>query len=455
MSKADSLAAVRSIDGWLSDSEAEALYDFALHAQGPIVEIGSHQGRSTAALALGSMAGNKQPVYAIDSFVGVPPGDRLTNNGKQPGWGASDQKQLRENLDSVGVNGLVRIIPKASQEAAAEVPSDIDLLFIDGDHKHVAVKADIGTYTPKVRVGGKVVMHDATPGDPGVLQALDETLSSDPLRWLMLRRVDTAAIYERRLETERFRVALAMPGPSFNWGAVSGLVTATRGANAVTPLNSGNGWDDMNILWVKALNMAKAGIITHFAMLHSDVHPSIGWVDILAAEMSRLGADLISTAIALKHPSGLTSSGVGDKDYHWAAFRRFTMRELHGGMPETFSIADTDHPHRYLLHNTGCWLADLRNPAWRTVDEHGMLVASLNFPIGAQLMPDGEFEARRESEDWYFSRMISGLPLKTFITRKISATHFGNTPYPNNRPWGDELFGDTATKDKWGPECRT
>jgi hypothetical protein len=67
-------------------------------------------------------------------------------------------------------------------------------------------------------------------------------------------------------------------------------------------------------------------------------------------------------------------------------------------------------------------------------------------------MPDGTIQHRRESEDWYFSRMLASLPIKTFATRKVSATHYGMTPYVNNRPWGEHLFGDEGTKAKWGGE---
>lgn len=450
MSKQDALQAVANIKGWLTDKEADALYEFARNAKGPIVEIGSCFGRSTAALALGSMAGDHHPVYAIDSYVGVPPEDRPASDGDTPGWGCSSPELLRANLDAAGVNGLVTIIPKPSYAACDEVPNGIDVLFIDGGHDHASVKLDIGLYAPKVRIGGRIVMHDATPTDPGVLKALDETLTKDTARWQPLFRVDSAVVYERRHESERFRIAAALPGLNWQYSAVAGMLSATRGLHDITPLNSSNGFDDMNTLWVNALNMAHRGEITHFAMLHSDIHPSIGWIDILASEMQRLGADLVSTVVALKDNRGLTSTGVGDERDPWNAFRRFTMREIHSILPETFSIADTPHPDKYLLHNTGCWLADLRNPAWRTTDENGWLTATLSFPIAAQMMPDGTIEHRRESEDWYFSRMLSKLPLKTFATRKVSATHYGNTPYVNNKPWGDYLFGDEATKANWG-----
>ncbi len=443
MCKQASLQAVNRIDGWLSEREAETLYDFAQRASGPIVEIGSHRGRSTAALALGSMAGGKHAVYAIDSFSGVEGAD------------GSSPQLLRANLDAAGVNGLVRILPKTSADAAAEVPAEIDVLFIDGAHDYESVLRDINTYAPRVRIGGRVVLHDATAREPGVIQALDATLTKDSARWQPLSRIDSAVAFERRVEVEPLRIALALPGPNLMYCAAIGVLTATRGLHHVAPLNSANGFDDMNTIWVDALNMAHRGEITHFAMLHSDIHPSQGWIDILASEMTRLGADLVSTVVALKDNRGLTSTGVGDTNDPWNAYRRFTMREIHGSLPETFGIADTPHPDKYLLHNTGCWMADLRNPAWRTVDENDMLVTTLSFPIAAQMMPDGTIEHRRESEDWYFSRMLAKLPLKTFATRKVSATHYGSTPYGNQRPWGDELFGDSATKSKWGLECRT
>jgi len=449
MNKQDALTAAKQIDGWLTDKEAETLYDFAHNARGPIVEIGSCYGRSTAAIAHGSMSGNYQPVYAVDSFVGVPPSDRKTNHGQQPGPRCSSPEVLRSNLDAAGVNGLVRIIAKPSRDAFADVPNDIDLLFIDGAHDYLSVKADIGLYAPKVRVGGRIVMHDATTADPGVLQALDETLTADVARWAPVCRVDSAVVFERRQETERFRIALAMPGQNLMYASAIGLLTATRGLHDITPKNSGNGFDDMNTIWVEALNLAYRGEITHFAMLHSDIHPSQGWIDILASEMAKTGADLISTVVALKDHRGLSSTGVGCSSDTWNAFRRFTIREVHSILPETFGIADTPHPDKYLLHNTGCWLADLRNPAWRACDANGMLTATLSFPIAAQMMPDGTIEHRRESEDWYFSRMLSVLPLKTVATRKVSATHYGTTPYVNDRPWGDYLFGDEATRKNW------
>lgn len=438
--KKTALAAAGKIDGWLTPNEASTLFDLASEATGPVVEIGSWRGRSTAALALGSMAGNKQPVYAIDSFLPVL--TTQTGTISEP----SSQQLLRFNLDSAGVNGLVRIIPKTSHEAAAEIPSDIGLLFVDGAHDYQAVSRDLVIYLPKVRLGGFVVIHDCHEGEPGVVQSVDELISAHPELWRCRWRADSAVVFER-CNSIRHKVMLGFPGSNLCYGAAKGLKLASLGLHDVEDEQSGLGWDDMNQLWVHALNRAAKGKITHFAMLHSDISPSPGWIDLLLDELDSRQADLISAVAALKNNDGNTSCGIGDCDNPWQPFRRFTMRELMQ-MPETFGITETPHPDRYLLHNSGCWVADLRNPLWRTCDEQGCLKATFSFPIRARLGANGEFVHERESEDWYFSRKIAELGVKTLATRRVSTVHFGQMGFRNDCAWGT-LEHDEATASKW------
>jgi predicted O-methyltransferase YrrM len=440
----EAIAKIESIDGWLSRNEAATLYELASKSTGPIAEIGSWQGRSTAALALGSMAGNRQPVYAIDSFIGIENQDRPTCFGTKPVTGSSSAELLRSNLDSVGINGLVRIIPKASEEAASEIPQ-CGLVFIDGAHDYESVRKDLETYAPKVKLGGFIVLHDCHDADPGVAIAADEILTP-AAGWRCRWRADTAVVFERR-NAVRHKVLLGFPGGSMCYGAHKGLATATLGAHDVYEEQSGMGWDDMNRLWCWALNQAAKGKFTHFAMLHSDIQPSPGWIDLLIDEMEERDADLISAVAALKDENGLTSCGVGDASDPFNPFRRFTMSELME-MPETFSIEDTPHPDKYLLHNTGCWVADLRKKLWRTVDKNACLVADFSFPIRGRLLANGEIIHERESEDWHFSRMIAGLGAKTLATRRVSTIHFGQKGFRNDYAWG-RMQHDEATRAKW------
>ncbi len=70
---------------------------------------------------------------------------------------------------------LVSIIRKPSAEACAEIPGDLDLVFIDADHSYDAVKTDLASWAPKVRKGGIIAGHDYhADAFPGVVKAVDE-----------------------------------------------------------------------------------------------------------------------------------------------------------------------------------------------------------------------------------------------------------------------------------------
>ncbi len=213
--------------------------------------------------------------------------------------------------------------------------------------------------------------------------------------------------------------------------------------------NSSMGWDDMNQLWAEALNSGEQGEITHFAMLHSDIGPNEGWLDVLLEECDRLNADMISVPAPLKDHRGVTSSGIGDPESPWSPLKRFTVRELQE-MPETFNQADIGYPNHPLLHNTGCWVADLRKPVFYQVDEKGVLVADFNFPLSIMRDPaTGRWTHRRESEDWHFSRKLHQLGANSYVTRKVKLIHFGGGSFRNDQAWGTYERGDEDTKHKW------
>lgn len=446
------IQAALAIDGWLSQDEAETLYDLAAESKGPIVEIGCWRGRSTAAIALGAASGTKQQVYAVDSFKGIQPGAVPTAHGEVPGWKSSTPELLRENLTKAGVNGNVTIVAKPSEEAVNDVPERCGMLFIDGNHDYEAVCRDIDYYLPKLPMEGVAVFHDVTAIDMGVVKAFDEKVMSDPRKWQVMGRVDSAMVVKRH-DTERRSILLACPGKSFCWGMVQGVIQASLGAHDVRiPESSGGtGWDDFNALWAAGLNLAEADEITHFAMLHSDVVPDAGWIDVLMGEMESLGADLISTAIPLKDNRGLTSCGLGDPANRWSAWRRFTVREL-AAMPPTFSLGDTGYTDKILLHNTGCWVCDLRNPMFFETDADGSLKCWFDFPTKVSRLPNGKWAHARESEDWFFSRKLHERSAKTFITRKVRLRHRGDHDFPNHGAWGTYKNGDEDTAPLWRSE---
>lgn len=445
--RSEAVRAALLVDGWLTPKEAGALYDLAYSATGPIVEIGSYQGRSTTALALGAMAGSKQPVYAIDPFIGVPPSSRKTDLGNESGWNTSTPELLRANLDKVGINGQVKIVVKKSPDAAEEIPQ-CGVLFVDGSHLYEDVSKDLDLYLPKILPGGSVMVHDVVDIDAAVVKAVDERLMNCP-DWQVRCRVDSAVIATRT--RARLSAYVGVPGSSWSWPVITAMLQASLGEHNAILRNNGNGFDDFNFLWANALNMYEAGKVTHFAMLHSDVAAAPGWLDILLNECTDRDADLVSTAIPVKDNRGVFSCGFGDVANPWGAFRRFTTYELLD-MPETFDIHCTQYPDKVLLHNTGCWVADLRKPIFRETDEQGNLKAWFDFPTAIKKDVEGHWIALRESEDWFFSRKLHEMGAKTWITRKVHLAHMGMQGFTNQDPWGTYKNGDEATRLRWEPK---
>jgi hypothetical protein len=177
--------------------------------------------------------------------------------------------------------------------------------------------------------------------------------------------------------------------------------------------------NNFNAMWARALNERSNGI-THFLMLHADVIPlSPNWVGEMHEIMQQVGASVLSVILPIKDHWGLTTTAM-ERNHVWAP-RRLTMKEVYQ-QPPTFT-------HERLLVNTGLMMVDFRS-SW--VER---AYFTINDAIGRK--PSGEFYARAESEDWFFSRLARSLGATLFATREIAATHFGPACYDNASGWGD------------------
>lgn len=195
-----------------------------------------------------------------------------------------------------------------------------------------------------------------------------------------------------------------------------------------------------NILYSEALNRSEAGEELLFAMLHSDLAPEGHWLDVLVEELLAKDADLISAVNAIKDDRGLTSSGVALPGYPWRAFRRFTMTQLQE-LPETFNAVDAGYDEdMILLHNTGCWVADIRKPLFHEEDENGCLKAWFTINDRIRRGADGKWVADIEPEDWFYSRRLHDLGAKTYVTRKVVTHHYGWADLDNQsvRGWKED-----------------
>ncbi len=156
-------SAADPIEGWLTRAQAVVLYDeaAALRPGSTVVEIGSHQGRSTVVLASALSSGST--VVAVDPF--------------DPGWrygGPDTRRLLAEHLESAGITDRVSILAETSRAARTSYLGRVGLLYIDGKHDYWTVRDDL-RWSALVDSGGPVLVHDAF-SSLGVTAALLRTL---------------------------------------------------------------------------------------------------------------------------------------------------------------------------------------------------------------------------------------------------------------------------------------
>lgn len=169
------------IPGWLTPAQARVLWGEA-HRLGPgaaVVEIGSHQGRSTVVLASALRTGR---LTALDSFA----------DGHRYG-GAATRGALDRNLTDSGVAHLVDVVPRRSQDARRSWSGRIDLLWIDGKHDYWTCSDDL-RWSEWMPPGARVLVHDAFSSIGVTLSILRHVLTSRRLRYL--GRVGSLARFE-------------------------------------------------------------------------------------------------------------------------------------------------------------------------------------------------------------------------------------------------------------------
>lgn len=224
-------------------------------------------------------------------------------------------------------------------------------------------------------------------------------------------------------------VFLAMPrrGQQVAFGASEGYhLWPTLGACAVVRGHTVSSLLDhtFNRLWCGALNLRARGV-THFAMIHDDVCPMQGWLDVLLDELRFSGADIVSAVVPIKTPEGMTSTAV-ETDDPWFP-RRLTLAEVHA-LPPTFGDAQVGGE---LLLNSGLWVCDLHRP-WVDTPEP-LCFQTVNRIV---LDGDGQYQAQVRSEDWEFSRATRARGARLLATRKVQLVHAGECTFPNDTAWG-------------------
>jgi Methyltransferase domain len=188
------------VSGWLTEAQAELLWDTAgqLPPTPLVVEIGSHQGRSTIMLAA-AVGGRSGQVVAVDPFV----------DGRLFG-GSRTRTIFEQNLASTGLTKTVELLPEYSTRALPGWTRKIDCLYIDGKHDYWTLSDDL-RWTHHMPTGSPVLIHDCYSSIGVTLGILVHVLPSRRLTYE--RRVGSLALFRVAQPTtaDRLRIVAELP----------------------------------------------------------------------------------------------------------------------------------------------------------------------------------------------------------------------------------------------------
>lgn len=181
-----------TIPGWLKPGQALLLFDQA-RALGPgarVLEIGSHQGRSTVVLAkaVEPLGGT---VICVDPFV----------EGKLFG-GTPTRTKFEKHVADAAVSHLVDLRADYSTALRPTWSEPFDMLYIDGKHDYWTLSDDL-LWSEHLPAGGPVVIHDCYSSIGVTLGILRHVLPSRTLRYE--RRSDSQALFFKGAPSGRDR----------------------------------------------------------------------------------------------------------------------------------------------------------------------------------------------------------------------------------------------------------
>jgi predicted O-methyltransferase YrrM len=229
--------AVKGIPGWLRDEDVLKLYELAWFAGGPLVEIGSHRGKSTLVLA-GALrdAGSEAVLVSLD----IDPVALADARRAVASRGLADRV--------VFVRGTARALFRAVPQLHPAV------VFVDGDHSLPGARRDVRVLYPQVPAGALVLFHDyfdPRNADPAVPEVEVERAVAES--WVT-RDCEFAGVFGC---CGLFRRQRGGPDPAADRGLPHPL-RAIDSADELPPLLDLVHFDDLRMRYVQRLRLPLA-----------------------------------------------------------------------------------------------------------------------------------------------------------------------------------------------------
>jgi len=194
--------AAGDIGGWLTRDQARSLWDGARHVRpgGRMLEIGSHQGRSTVVLGAAAR-GRSASVVAVDPHLA----DGMFG-------GAATRDKFLAHVTAAGLDGVVELVQEKSTALRPGWREPLELLYVDGKHDYWTVRDDL-KWVEHVAPGGPVFVHDAFSSIGVTLGLLVHVLPGRRLRYV--GRVGSLARFEVGPPSSRDRLRMLAELPWF------------------------------------------------------------------------------------------------------------------------------------------------------------------------------------------------------------------------------------------------
>ncbi|WP_208544057.1 class I SAM-dependent methyltransferase [Nocardioides seonyuensis] len=159
------------IPGWLTKDQARLLHQAVGDLDDPlVVEIGSHQGKSTVILAAAARERGGR-VVAVDPFI----------EGRLFG-GVSTKTKFQNNMEQNGLTESVELLTDYSTRARPGWTRSIDCLYIDGKHDYWTLADDL-KWSVHLPEGAPILIHDCYSSIGVTLGVLAHVLPSRRIRY--------------------------------------------------------------------------------------------------------------------------------------------------------------------------------------------------------------------------------------------------------------------------------
>lgn len=167
-----------SVIGWMTPSDLKVLEELALQVpkNGIIVEVGSLYGRSAVCFAM--TANPSVQIHCIDifhDFDGTNTHEHSAEHAKEMGYPQHKSvfnsfKEFRNNTSKYSNIRMIRgESPHRFQEDYIP-PVDIDLFFLDAEHKNPSDWNNLCYWAPRIKAGGILAGHDYGKHAPAIVE---------------------------------------------------------------------------------------------------------------------------------------------------------------------------------------------------------------------------------------------------------------------------------------------